>query len=115
MRVYLAGPLSHDDPQVKLSWVRAAMDAGLKVIKAGHQPFVPHLFYFLEQRMIEIGVDVTYEEWMSVDDSYLRLCEAFIYLAMSPGADRELDVAQKIGLKIFYSVDEFVEWAKQRV
>ena len=114
MRVYVAGPLSSDDPAVKLSNVQKAMTAALRLVKLGHAPFLPHLFYYLEQHAQALGVSVTYEELMSVDMQWLQKCDAFILLGSSPGADRELVFAKQIGLPTFTSVDEFDVWMRAR-
>jgi len=112
MRVYIAGPLSSDDPAVKLANVERAMTAALQVIKLGHAPFLPHLFYYLEQHAALVGIHVSYEEWMELDMKWLRRCAAFIYLGSSPGADRELVESKKLDLPAFNSVEAFASWIK---
>lgn len=112
MKVYIAGPLSSDDPAIKLHNVERGMTAALQVMELGHTPFLPHLFYYLEQHAILIGVRISYERWMEQDMKWLRRCAALIYLGSSPGADRELAEAKRLDLQVFDSVESFARWIK---
>jgi hypothetical protein len=40
------------------------------------------------------------------DSTGLELCDALLFLADSPGARKELELAQQLGKTIFYSLDE---------
>lgn len=123
MRIYIAGPYSADpakkDPvgQVEAN-VMNAIDAGIELAKRGWAPFIPHLTHFVEQRVQEVatnqrrftGGPVTpalfYGDYCRMDDAFLAVCDAFLFLGSSPGADLELRLAERLGLTIYNSIDD---------
>lgn len=107
MRIYVAGPYTSETEEGRRENVRRAVEATVSLIGLGHIPFCPHLTGELDACATEIGQSISYEEWMRWDQEWLRLCDGFLYLAPSPGADRELLIAQMLGLKIGCSVEEF--------
>ena len=62
---------------------------------------VPHLSHYIDQIQ-----RFDYETWMRWCLAILRRCDAILYLASSPGADRELACAQEWGLIVFRSLEE---------
>lgn len=107
MKIYVAGPYSHPTEEGRLANVRRALDAAVALIRAGHTPFVPHLSHYLDERAEATGARIDYEEWLRQDREWLDLCEGFLYLAPSPGADRELERANERKLLIRLSPEEF--------
>jgi len=80
---------------------------GVELVRMGHVPFVPHLNHYLDAAAIAAGHGrLPYETWLRQDFEWLRLCDAILYLAPSPGADRELELARAMGLRVFHHVDE---------
>lgn len=106
MRIYVAGPYTGADQPAIDQNVRAAIDMGLALLKRGHAPFIPHLTGFVDLRAHEIGMNVTWDEYLQWDLTWLRLCDALFYLGASPGADLELREAQKLGKTIYRDLDE---------
>lgn len=101
MRVYLAGPISRGDQF--LNCARAFREAA-RLMKAGHEPFVPHLSF--ATHMI---APQEYERWMQWDFVWLEQCEALVRLSgESPGADREVKHAEQLGIPVYEGVDEFL-------
>ena len=101
MRVYVAGPYTQGDVAVN---VRNAILAGDELIGAGHEPFLPHLSHF--QHLL---CPRHYETWMRLDLSWLATCAALVRLpGDSSGADREVAQAVRIGLPVFFSVQELL-------
>lgn len=102
MRVYIAGPYTTPDP---VENTRKAIVAGEDVRAHGHLPFVPHLnllWHFI------FAHEPAY--WLLMDLGWLALCEALIRLpGVSPGADREEAEAHRLGIPVYYSVEEFLE------
>ena len=87
--------------------VRRAMDAGLALIAKGHQPFVPHLNHWWDLRAEEVtGKRLTWSDWMTVVTAFIPVCEGFLYLAPSRGADIELIIARACNRLIFSTVEE---------
>jgi hypothetical protein len=97
-RVYVAGPMSHGDEAVN---IRTAVLAGVEIIKAGHAPFIPHLFHFahfLEPQ--------PYPVWIAMDLAWVEACDYLLRLnGHSPGADGEVAYARELGKTIFYDLN----------
>lgn len=97
-RIYIAGPITHGDQGDN---VRRAIQAGHALIRAGHAPFIPHLFVFAHMHEPQ-----AYETWMLIDFTFLSACDALLRLeGYSPGADRELAYAEALGLPVFTDLD----------
>jgi hypothetical protein len=107
LRIYVAGPYTAETPEAVLDNVHMAIDAGLILIDRGHTPFLPHLTHWVEKRAIRTrGGGLPYEFWLDYDAIWLAQCDALLYLSPSPGADRELAVAEALGLRVFWGLDE---------
>lgn len=101
MRVYVAGPYTQGDVAAN---VRNAILAGDALLEAGHAPYIPHLSHF--QHLL---CPREYEVWMRLDFVWLRACEALVRLpGTSAGADREVAEARRLGLPVFFSMEEFL-------
>lgn len=101
VKVYVAGPYTGGDPAVN---TRTAMLAGAALIEAGHYPFIPHLFHFLHLLSPQ-----PYEVWTDQDFAWLPECGALIRLpGESRGSDAEVEVARKLGIPVYGSVEEFL-------
>ena len=104
MRIYIAGPLTLGDRSTN---VHRGIEAGIKMIKDGMVPFIPHLndqFF---------TVDAETEKWSTRDwlDKYdlpwLEVCDALYRLdGESEGADLEVRYAEEHDIPIFYE-DEY--------
>jgi hypothetical protein len=105
-RIYVAAPYSAPTEAERLENVRRACQAGALLIAKGHVPFIPHLSHYTDEIARALGIEIPYEEWMTQDEHWLLLCDALLYLAPSPGADRELHTSQWLGKTIFRSVAE---------
>jgi len=101
MRVYIAGPYTKGDVALN---VRAAVEAGDVVLKAGHFPYVPHLTHFWH-----LVIPGPYTQWATMDLEWVRVCDALVRLpGESSGADAEVVFAERLGIPIFYSVKDFL-------
>jgi len=99
-RIYVAGPLSRDP----LGGTRAAVLAASRLMDAGHTPYVPHLSVLWE--MISPR---PYEDWIRMGLAWVAQCDALVRLpGESPGADREVAEARRLGLPLFEGVDAFL-------
>ena len=108
LRIYVAGPYSpkdcdlHSAIAVGYRNTERAIEAGIVILKKGHIPFVPHLSHYIHINK-NCPLDIP---WYEVDNSFLEhWAEALYYLAPSKGANAELVIAKKLGLKIFYSLE----------
>ena len=108
MRIYIIGPITAEHPREVLKNVNSAIDAGIEIMKRGHSVFIPHLFYYMHMRP---NCPFEYEEYVKNDFEWLKVSDAVFFLKSSPGSDKELKIAKKLGLKIFKSLDE-IPWKK---
>lgn len=104
MKIYVAGPYSAPTERERVENTARAMDAGLALYKLGHSPYVPHLSHWLDIRARQTSVPMSWEDWMEWDEEWLKSCDALLYLASSPGADREHDQAVSLGIPIYHSI-----------
>lgn len=90
--VYIAGPLTSDH----IAGARQAILAAGRLLRAGYVPVVPHLS-ILWQLLEPVG----YEDWLSYDFALLARCDVLLRLpGESPGADREIEEARRLGLHV---------------
>lgn len=101
MKIYVAGPYSQGDVA---GHVRAAVLAGLAIRHAGHVPCIPHLYHFAH-----LLCPQPYEYWMALDLEWLAACDGLVRLpGESPGADREVERAQVLGLPVWQGLESFL-------
>lgn len=107
MLIYVAGPYSAASEEERIANTEQAMLAAWRILGRGHHAFIPHLTHFFDvyvERMA--GERLAGETYMQWDFAILRRCDALLYLAPSPGADRELALARELSLPVYLSVDE---------
>lgn len=105
VKIYLASPYTLGDVAMN---VRVQMDAAHEIIKAGHCPFIPLLSHF--QHMVH---PEPYDVWLNIDMEWMEACDVVLRLpGTSQGADLEVARAKRVGIPVFYTVEEFTEWEK---
>jgi len=104
-KVYVAGPYTKGDPAVN---TRNAVLVGNAFLREGLVPFVPHLNY-----LWQMVSPREYEEWMTYCFEWLGVCDALYRMAGdSPGADREVAEAERLGIPVFHSTAEVIRWSR---
>ncbi len=102
--VYVAGPITRGDTLVN---IRNGMLAGTELTKRGFVPFIPHndfIQYILDP------VTLDYETILRLDLAWIERCDALLRLeGDSPGADREVAHAQKLGLLVTSDIEYLEE------
>ena len=97
-RIYIAGPYSQGNVEDN---VERAIDAAESLSNYGFAPYVPHLTHFWELRHRH-----PYEFWLALDNAFLPTCDALLRLpGQSDGADKEVRLAELLGIPVFYSID----------
>ena len=114
MRIYIAGPYSADSLQEKRENVTKAIDAGLALWQKGHDPYIPHLTHFVDQRAMKARIPMTWKDYIAWDKTWLETCDALLFLGSSKGADLELEFARKMGKTIFFSVNSIPTAVRQK-
>lgn len=109
LRIYVAGPYCprncelHDAARVAQKNTDIAITVGNALIEKGHYIFVPHLSHYL-QTHVSAKKDYGFW-WYEEDNTFLEhWATALFYISSSYGADSELTLAKKLGLKIFYDL-----------
>ncbi|MBI5933275.1 MAG: DUF1937 family protein [Chloroflexi bacterium] len=97
MKIYIAGPYTKGDVAQN---VKRAISDGDYVARLGHVPFIPHLTHFWHMHHPH-----EYQFWIEQDLEWLKACDAILRLpGESAGADHEVEVAQQMGMTVYYSV-----------
>lgn len=100
-KVYVAGPYS-SAPEANTD---AAIEWGNELLAAGYVPFIPHLVHFWHERF-----PGSYEQWMGYVTEFLLTCDVVLRIpGESPGAERELQIARKHSMPIFYHLQDLLE------
>lgn len=93
LRVYVAGPISSDP----MTGVHRATYMSRQMFLDGMAPFVPH---WDTQWMLPDG---NWQAYLEFDLEFVSVCDAVYRLGgESRGADKECEVAQHLGIPIFY-------------
>lgn len=99
-RVYVAGPYTHGKWENN---IRKVIEAGQKLYEAGHYPLLPHTHTYPWSLFYD-------NQWIEIDLVWLEVCDAIIRLpGKSNGADTEVEYAKENGIKVYHSVDHFLE------
>jgi len=97
--IYISAPYTLGDTAQN---VRRAIEVADILLARGHIPFIPHLTHFWH-----FISPKTHREWMEIDKAILERCDAVLRLdGESRGADEEVAHAEKMGLKIYWSLEE---------
>lgn len=105
--VYLAGPFRDPDPAVMVARTRAAQRMAVAVAQCGCAPYVPHANLGYAYGLIDEA------EAARFNDAILRRCDAVLLLpgwGESVGARHELDLAKRLGMPVFFSLEELQAW-----
>jgi hypothetical protein len=111
MKIYVAGRYSDSDEIHVIRNVLAAVNAGIELMRRGHQVFVPHAMTCMMDRVARsAGSNISYDEWTRLDDTFLSdWADALFLISNSPGADHELEKAAALHKWIYLSLDEIPE------
>lgn len=97
-KIYVAGPYSGN----VMSNIQDAIGVGDLILIVGGIPFIPHLTGFWD-----LLYPHPYEKWMEYDFEWIRSCDAVYRIGKeSAGADREVELAESLGIPVFLSFDE---------
>ena len=96
--IYIASPYTKGDVAEN---VRIQMDAAHRIMDAGHCPIAPNLSHFLHMHRAR-----PYEDWMKIDFELINRADLVLRLdGASAGADREVNHANRIGVKVIFGWD----------
>jgi hypothetical protein len=105
--VYVAGPITKPVPMHN---AHKACMLGSELIRDGLViPFIPQAGL-----LWDCVAPLEYEEWMEYDFGIIRNSDALFRMpGESPGADREVDFAEQLGIPVFYNMEAMYMWVVQ--
>ena len=114
IKVYIASPYTFGDTAIN---VRFQMEVTDKLLDLGFIPFTPLYSHF--QHMFKPR---PHTDWIKIDLVWLNQCDCIIRfytsfngkVLKSTGADIEEAEAKRIGIPVFHSIDELVEYYKKK-
>ena len=102
MKIFIASPYTIGDVAQN---VREGCLVAEKIRELGHLPFVPMLFH-----LWHLLSPHDYGYWTSMDNEWLYECEALLRVpGPSSGADKEVALAMKLGIPVYYSLDDLAQ------
>lgn len=105
MKLYLASPYSHKDPEVRLQRFEAANKKAAELMREGHTVFSP----LSHSHPISLHMDncLDHDFWLKQDMAFLEWCDAIYLLCTdgwleSKGIAVELEWARRNGRPVIY-------------
>jgi len=100
-KIYIASPYTLGDVGMN---VKKQLDAADELMANDFAPFVPIYYHFQH-----IAHPRPYQDWMNQCYEWVKVCDALVRLeGESKGADSEVDLAIKLNIPVFYSIEEVV-------
>jgi len=119
MIIYTAGKYNALTDGAKLFNTNKAIDVAIRLYEGSHHkiyPVVPHLTHWIEKRMDYLGLAPRENSyWYDYDNLIIPICDGLLKISKdgeSKGADAEEALAVKLGMPIYYSVEEVLEALK---
>jgi len=106
MTIYVAGPYTGSTLEEIEENVQKAMEAGLKIWKKGHFPYIPHLTHWPDILARKLEIEMDWEDYMNWHAPWVVQCDALFLLAESKGALLEYNRAKEEGKIVFHTLDE---------
>ena len=104
--IYVAGPYTANQREEIDSNVNRAIDVGIEIFNKGHFPYVPHLTDLVDKRAKEVGMEMSWSDFMAWDAPWLEVCDALFFVGESKGANIELEKARRMGKTIFFCSED---------
>lgn len=98
MKFFISGPYTASHPREVLKNVNRAIDVGVELMKMGHAVYIPHLTHYIHLRP---NCPFEYKEYLYNDKEFLKVCDALFFIRESKGAIEELDLAKRLGKRIY--------------
>lgn len=103
LKIYVAGPLTSNDPIILKKNISAAKKIGEEILRKGHFPYVPHAHF----NNWDIDLFKHYAIFsLHGIEMIRRWADAIFFIGPSKGADRELHIAKELDLIIFTNLSQ---------
>ncbi len=113
-RVYVAGPISANDPITLFNNEKCGIDTAAWLILQGFAVFCPHLDF---QYLLGVyGKDITKEQLQANSMAWVDCCDCMLVLPGwwdSPGTIREMDRAKELRIPIYFDIYKLVEHERE--
>ncbi len=112
-RIYVAGSYSADNVIEILDNIRKGIDICAKLIRHGYSPFCPWLDF--QYKLSREGEGITKEMLYRCSLSWLKASEVMLIIpgsGDSEGTKREMEIAKRLSIPIFHSVEDVLEASK---
>lgn len=113
MMILIAGPYrsgTSDDPEKMATNVHAMESCALPIFRKGHIPVLGEWFALPLVQLAgskRVGDEAFNEIFHPIAERLLEKCDAVLRIGgASQGADQMVKVAQSLGLKVFFSLEE---------
>lgn len=108
LRIYVAGPYSDESAGKVDDNVRRAVEYSAVLANSGHYVHCPHAAtHAMSRRMEVLDCEPGYEYWMELDASIIeRWAEVLFVISDSPGTQREIEMAERMGLPVYHRIDD---------
>lgn len=109
-RIYVAGSYSANNVIEILDNIRRGIDVCTKLIIHGYSPFCPWLDF--QYKLSGKGNKISKEMLYDCSLSWLKVSEAMLIIpgsGDSEGTKKEMEIAKKLGIPIFHSVEDVVK------
>ena len=111
LRIFVAGPYGDYESQTtRDANVENARNIGKELALRGHFPFIPHTML----HGWELDDRFRIQHFKEIDYAWLEFCDALFFIAESPGANVERDLALRRGLQVFTSLGQVPDARSER-
>lgn len=104
MIIGVAGPYSSDTEEQKQQNLDRLNTAAARLLEKGHIPLIG--INAAKPVVEKSSIQDKYKSIMDISLALMDFCDGLLFLAESPGANRERDFILSKGLPVYYSIDE---------
>lgn len=101
--IYVAGKYWNSTDQGRLDNTNKAIDAGIQILYKCNYAIIPHFGYYIDKRMNQ---PLKNSDWYVIDNMILLKADGLLKISNSIGADAEEQLAKKLGIKVYYEVND---------
>jgi hypothetical protein len=108
-RIYVAGPYSGNTLET-LNNMRVGIRTATELLLSGYAPFCPWVDYHYTLALRD-GESISYEDYLKYSIAWLEVSDAIYLLPnweKSKGTLAEIEIAEKLGIPVFYPGEEDV-------
>lgn len=108
MRIYLAGPYSHEHEHIRLERFAKLNKAAAKLMNKGHVVFSPVSHSHTIARHLKPELLMDHDFWMNQDLPFLEDSDEMVVLMLdgwdkSRGVNQEIETAEQLGIPVRYA------------